>query len=78
LLGQQPRASGNIRLILNVLIATLGGAMVPLFVTPPVMQKIASYSLMNWGLKACSMCCCAVGMSPLCCLRSGGWRVLLR
>jgi hypothetical protein len=52
--------------------------MVPLFVTPPVMQKIASYSLMNWGLKACSMCCCAVGMSPLCCLRSGGWRVLLR
>jgi len=25
--------------------------MVPLFVMPPVMQKIATYSPMNWGLE---------------------------
>ena len=37
--------------ILNVLMAALGGVMVPLFVMPPVMQKIASYSPMNWGLE---------------------------
>lgn len=36
--------------ILNVLMAALGGVMVPLFVMPPVMQKIATYSPMNWGL----------------------------
>jgi ABC-2 type transport system permease protein len=36
--------------ILNVLMAALGGVMVPLFVMPPVMQKIAAYSPMNWGL----------------------------
>ncbi|WP_296505970.1 hypothetical protein [Rhodoferax sp.] len=27
--------------------------MVPLFVMPPVMQKIAIYSPMNWGLACC-------------------------
>lgn len=37
--------------ILNVLMAALGGVMVPLFVMPPVMQKIAAYSPMNWGLE---------------------------
>lgn len=37
--------------ILNVLMAALGGVMVPLFVMPPVMQKIAAYSPMNWGLQ---------------------------
>jgi ABC-2 type transport system permease protein len=37
--------------ILNVLMAALGGVMVPLFVMPQVMQKIASYSPMNWGLE---------------------------
>lgn len=37
--------------ILNVLMAALGGVMVPLFVMPPIMQKIASYSPMNWGLE---------------------------
>ena len=37
--------------ILNVLMAALGGVMVPLFVMPPVMQTIASYSPMNWGLE---------------------------
>lgn len=37
--------------ILNVLMAALGGVMVPLFVMPPVMQKIATYSPMNWGLE---------------------------
>lgn len=37
--------------ILNVLMAALGGVMVPLFVMPPVMQKIAAYSPMNWALE---------------------------
>ena len=37
--------------ILNVLMAALGGVMVPLFVMPEVMQKIAAYSPMNWGLE---------------------------
>lgn len=37
--------------ILNVLMAALGGVMVPLFVMPPVMQEIASYSPMNWALE---------------------------
>ena len=37
--------------ILNVLMAALGGIMVPVFVMPPVMQKIAVYSPMNWGLE---------------------------
>ncbi len=37
--------------ILNVLMAALGGIMVPLFVMPEVMQTIAAYSPMNWGLE---------------------------
>jgi ABC-2 type transport system permease protein len=37
--------------ILNILMAALGGIMVPAFVMPPVMQKIASFSPMNWGLE---------------------------
>jgi ABC-2 type transport system permease protein len=37
--------------ILNVLMAALGGVMVPLFVMPPVMQQVAAYSPMNWGLE---------------------------
>jgi len=37
--------------ILNVLMAALGGIMVPIFVMPPVMQQIARFSPMNWGLE---------------------------
>jgi ABC-2 type transport system permease protein len=37
--------------VLNVLMAALGGVMVPTFVMPPVMQTLASYSPMNWGLE---------------------------
>jgi ABC-2 type transport system permease protein len=37
--------------ILNVLMAALGGIMVPLFVMPSVMQQIARFSPMNWGLE---------------------------
>jgi ABC-2 type transport system permease protein len=32
--------------------AAIGGIMVPLFVMPEVMQQIAAYSPMNWGLEA--------------------------
>ena len=38
--------------VLNVLMAALGGIMVPTFVMPPVMQTIAALSPMNWGLEA--------------------------
>lgn len=37
--------------VLNILMAALGGVMVPTFVMPPVMQSIARYSPMNWGLE---------------------------
>ncbi len=37
--------------ILNVLMAALGGIMVPLFVMPAAMQKIAHFSPMNWALE---------------------------
>jgi ABC-2 type transport system permease protein len=37
--------------ILNVLMAALGGIMVPMFVMPSVMQQIARFSPMNWGLE---------------------------
>jgi ABC-2 type transport system permease protein len=38
--------------VLNVLMAALGGIMVPTFVMPTVMQTIAGLSPMNWGLEA--------------------------
>jgi ABC-2 type transport system permease protein len=37
--------------VLNILMAALGGVMVPTFVMPPLMQSIARYSPMNWGLE---------------------------
>jgi ABC-2 type transport system permease protein len=37
--------------ILNVVMAALGGIMVPLFVMPEVMQQIAVWSPMNWALE---------------------------
>ena len=37
---------------LNVLMAALGGIMVPTFVMPALMQKLAGFSPMNWGLEA--------------------------
>jgi ABC-2 type transport system permease protein len=38
--------------ILNVVMAALGGIMVPLFVMPEVMQQLAAWSPMNWALEA--------------------------
>jgi ABC-2 type transport system permease protein len=35
----------------NILLAALGGVMVPRFVMPDTMQKIASFSPMSWGLE---------------------------
>lgn len=37
--------------VLNILMAALGGVMVPTFVMPPMMQSVARYSPMNWGLE---------------------------
>jgi ABC-2 type transport system permease protein len=36
--------------IINILMAAMGGIMVPKFIMPPVMQKIAAFSPMSWGL----------------------------
>ena len=38
--------------IANVLMAAIGGIMVPKFVMPAFMQRIAEWSPMNWGLEA--------------------------
>ncbi|GAB2885328.1 ABC transporter permease [Uliginosibacterium flavum] len=35
----------------NILMAAIGGIMVPAFVMPPVMQAAAAFSPMNWGLE---------------------------
>jgi ABC-2 type transport system permease protein len=37
--------------VLNVLMAALGGIMVPTFVMPAAMQAVAAWSPMNWGLE---------------------------
>jgi ABC-2 type transport system permease protein len=41
--------------ILNVLMAAIGGIMVPKFMMPGVMQRLAELSPMNWGLDALLM-----------------------
>lgn len=38
--------------VVNVLMAAAGGIMVPTFVMPPFMQRVASLSPMNWALEA--------------------------
>jgi ABC-2 type transport system permease protein len=38
--------------VLNVLMAAIGGIMVPKFVMPAFMQRVAEWSPMNWGLEA--------------------------
>ncbi|HZE92085.1 MAG TPA: ABC transporter permease [Rhizobacter sp.] len=38
--------------ILNVLMAAIGGIMVPKFMMPAAMQRVAELSPMNWGLEA--------------------------
>ena len=37
--------------MVNLLMAALGGIMVPTFIMPPVMQTLAAWSPMNWGLE---------------------------
>ena len=36
---------------INILMAAIGGVMVPKFVMPEVMQRLAEFSPMNWGLE---------------------------
>ena len=36
--------------IINILLGALGGIMVPKFIMPPIMQKVAAVSPMSWGL----------------------------
>lgn len=37
--------------VVNILMAAIGGVMVPKFVMPETMQRIAEFSPMNWGLE---------------------------
>ena len=37
--------------IVNILMAAIGGVMVPKFVMPDFMQRLAEFSPMNWGLE---------------------------
>ncbi len=43
--------AGAVVPILNVLMAAIGGIMVPKFVMPAFMQRLADFSPMNWGLE---------------------------
>lgn len=43
--------AGAVVPIVNVLMAAIGGIMVPKFVMPPFMQQLAELSPMNWGLE---------------------------
>jgi ABC-2 type transport system permease protein len=43
--------AGAVVPIVNVLMAAIGGIMVPKFVMPSFMQKLAEFSPMNWGLE---------------------------
>ncbi len=37
--------------MMNILMAAIGGIMVPTFVMPPAMQQLSQYSPMNWALE---------------------------
>jgi ABC-2 type transport system permease protein len=43
--------AGTIGPVINVLMAAIGGIMVPRFIMPPFMQDIAALSPMNWALE---------------------------
>ncbi|HYP85098.1 ABC transporter permease [Variovorax sp.] len=51
-LVRTPGQAATLGPALNVLMAALGGIMVPTFVMPAFMQRVASLSPMNWGLEA--------------------------
>ncbi len=37
--------------LINILLGAIGGIMVPKFFMPPVMQSLANFSPMSWGLE---------------------------
>ncbi|MBX3618905.1 MAG: ABC transporter permease [Rhizobacter sp.] len=47
-----PAQAAAVGPIVNVLMAAIGGIMVPKFVMPAAMQRLAEWSPMNWGLEA--------------------------
>ena len=47
----------------NIILAAIGGIMIPKFIMPPAMQQVANWSPMSWGLE---------GFLDVL-LRSGGW-----
>ncbi|MDO3383453.1 ABC transporter permease [Gilvimarinus algae] len=57
--AQATAISGSV----NILLAAIGGVMIPLFIMPPLMQKIAQLSPMAWALEGF--------LSVL--VRGGGW-----
>ncbi|WP_231943472.1 ABC transporter permease [Hydrogenophaga crassostreae] len=50
-LVRTPAQAGAVVPIVNVLMAAIGGIMVPKFVMPSFMQRLAELSPMNWGLE---------------------------
>ncbi len=51
----------------NIILAAIGGIMVPKFIMPPAMQQVASWSPMSWGLE---------GLLDVL-LRNGSWQDVL-
>ncbi|MBS0453530.1 MAG: ABC transporter permease [Proteobacteria bacterium] len=51
-LVRTPAQAGTLGPALNVLMAAVGGIMVPTFVMPAFMRQLAAASPMNWGLEA--------------------------
>ena len=50
--GKTERAAASIGWGVLVLLAMIGGGMIPLFVMPPWLQQIASFSPVKWGILA--------------------------
>jgi ABC-2 type transport system permease protein len=50
--GRTERAAGGIGWAVLVLLAMIGGGMIPLFVMPPWLQGLASVSPVKWGILA--------------------------
>ena len=51
-LVRTPAQAGTLGPAINVLMAAVGGIMVPTFVMPAFMRQLAAASPMNWGLEA--------------------------
>ncbi len=51
-MGETHEQASTVGGVSNLLMGAMGGVMVPVFVMPDAMQKLAAFSPMNWGLEA--------------------------